>query len=360
METHSALLEQWYLLLKAMEGIEYRFFVHQKVYAKLTSIPREKISVVSSVSVVPVEEFDAVVVNTLHRNFDAYAAVFEKKPTLCLLHNLNFSLFFKRLNLSNCFSGERFIYYLKLHLLESVGERRKAVLKAAKFGVLSKALLESVKADGRYADKTEIIPMHYCNEASFPKSDVIHIVMPGNVSNKRKEVAMLFDILPKLQPVSKLHFTFLGKPENNLVLRELEHLQQKCHANVSVTHYHRFIPWEEYSSVISQAHLLLCPIKSKTSFYWVDEVYGHTKVSGSETDCIYNGKIGLFPKSYPKMDWHNLYYATPEDLATQLNTLNRLQLEAEYEKLAPFVKQHTFERVKTHLENQLLALADSK
>lgn len=361
METHSALLEQWYLLLKEMNQIEFEFFVHEKVLRKLSSIPKEKITVVHSVSQLDFNGFDGVVVNTLHRNFEQYSKIFQEKPTLCLVHNLNFSLFIKSVNRHNFWADkERFVYYLKLYVLEKVGQQRKTILKATRFGVLSKSLLEEVKNNSDFADKTELVAMNYCHSHSFPTSEVINIVMPGNVSNKRKDVKMLLAVLPKLKPKSRLHFTFLGKPENDTVLQQLEHLKHVCDANVTITHYYRFIPWEEYSEVIAKAHLLLCPVKSKTSFYWVDEFYGKTKVSGSEADCIYNGKIGLFPTSYPKMDWHNLYYENADELTDILNHLTLEQLSAEYEKLQPYLAQYTFESVKNNLENQLLALADSK
>ncbi len=358
METHSALLEQWYFLLKEMPSIEFEFFVHEKVLHKLSSIPKEKITVVPSVSEISFSDFDAVVINTLHRNFEHYQTLFEQKPVLCLLHNSNFSLFFQSISWRNVFKEkERFTYFLKLYLKEKVGSHRKHILKAKQFGVLSKSLHDEVIRNGKFANRTEIIQMNYCQSNTFPASETINIVMPGNVSNKRKDVAMLFSILPKLAPKSKLHFTFLGKPENDTVLQQLEALKQKCSSQIEITHYHHFIPWEEYSRVIAKAHLLLCPIKAQTSFYWVDESYGTTKISGSEADCIHNGKIGLFPTSYPKMNWHNLYYENASDLEFILNNLTNEQLAFEYEKLQPYLQQYTFESVKTNLENQLLALA---
>lgn len=361
METHSALLEQWYLLVKEMTFVDFHFFVHEKVKTKLSAIPENKITVVKTVSEINVGAFNGLVINTLHRNFEQYSRIFLRKPTLCLVHNLNFSLFFKSINWHNfLFDKELFLYYLKLYVLEIVGKKRKTILQATKFGVLSQSLLDEVKNNSDFAGKTELVAMNYCHSHSFPTSEVIDIVMPGNVSNKRKDVAMLLSVLPKLKPKSRLHFTFLGKPENDHVLQQLEHLKHVCHANVTITHFYRFIPWEEYSEVIAKAHLLLCPVKSQTSFYWVDEFYGKTKVSGSEADCIYNGKIGLFPTSYPKMDWHNLYYENASDLIDILNHLSSEQLSSEYQKLQTYLKQYTFESVKNNLENQLLALADSK
>ena len=357
METHSALLEQWYLLVKEMATIDFHFFVSQKVFEKLTAIPQQHLTIINKVATTDFSVFDSVVVNTLHRNYDDYKKLFAEKPVLCLVHNLNYSLFFKSISLKNIFQNpERFTYFLKLYLKEKVGIRRKEILKAQQFGVLSASALETIKKEGKYTDKTQLIQMNYCKQFEFSSATTIQIVMPGNVSNKRKDVDLVFRILKKLQPENKLHFTFLGKPENEQVLHQLENLKAICHQNISITHYHQFIPWEEYSKVIAKAHVLLCPIKQETSFYWVDEVYGQTKVSGAEADGMYNGKLGIFPSSYPKMDWYNWYYANEKELTELLQNITLEDLRNEYQKLLPYTEKFTFEKVKNELEKQLLKI----
>ncbi len=124
METHSALLEQWYLLVREMQSIDFHFFVSPKVNEKLTVIPREHISVIALVAETDFSHFDGLVVNTLHRNFSEYKKWLELKPVLCLVHNLNFSLFFKKISLANVLKErERFVYFLKLYLKEKVALR---------------------------------------------------------------------------------------------------------------------------------------------------------------------------------------------------------------------------------------------
>lgn len=359
METHSALLEQWYLLLKDMTFVEYHFFVSKKVNDKLTSIPQHKISEIPFVDGIDFSGFDAVVVNTMHRNFEQYQRLLQDKPVLCLIHNLNFSLFFKTISWKNILKEkQRFTYFLKLYIKEKVASHRKLILGAKQLGVLSHSLLEEIKGKSSLAGKTEVIQLNYCHHFSFNTSDTIQIVIPGNVSNKRKDINLLFELLPQLQPQEKIHFTFLGKPENHKISKQLEFLKETCHQNINLSYFDRFIPWEEYSGRIAEAHLLLCPVKKETSFYWVDEVYGKTKVSGSEGDCIYNGKIGLFPTTYPKMDWHNWYYENGDSLRTILNTLTFEHLESEYRKLEPFVEKYAFEKVKKRVETQLIKLTE--
>lgn len=331
---------------------------------KLTAIPSEFLTLVQKANEVEVNvnDFDAIIVNTFHRNFEDYALILKKKPSLVLLHNLNFSLFFKSINWK-CLRVEkgRFAYYLKLYFSERVSRTRKVISKADYFGVLSQSLWNEIQSQNpAFASKTKVIPLNYCKNFNFVKEEAIQIVMPGNVSNKRKDIKMLFEILPKLHPKSKLHFTFLGKPESDKIVRQIEVFKQNCSENITINYYSQFIPWQEYSEVISKAHLLLCPIKKDTSFYWVNEIYGKTKVSGAEADCIYNGKIGLFPASYPKMNWHNLYYETGNDLTQILNNLTLENLDKEYQKLQPYLQNYTFENVKKQLENQLLQLANTK
>ncbi|OWP76378.1 glycosyltransferase family protein [Flavobacterium oreochromis] len=357
METHSALLEQWYLLVTEMKHIDFHFFVSKKVYDKLTAIPEQYLTIINSVAQTNFYSYDGVVVNTMHRNYDDYKKLFEEKTVLCLVHNINFSLFFRNISWKNIYKDkEKLTYFLKLYWKEKIATKRKIITKAKKLGVISSSALKTIKEQGLFLDKAELIQLNYCKEFILPKEEVIQIVMPGNVSNKRKDVDMIFRILRKLQPKSKLHFTFLGKPENNIVLKELQTLKKDSHSNISITHYHQFIPREEYSRVISKAHILLCPIKQATSFYWVDEVYGQTKVSGAEADCIYNGKIGLFPKSYPKMDWHNLFYNDENELLEILQEISVKRLKKEYLELEKLYFKYDKELVVRNLEDFFIHL----
>lgn len=363
LETHSALLEQWYFLLAAMQSVDFHFFVSQKVAGKLSAIPSHGMTLVKNAKEIEAfsDDYDAILVNTFHRDFTDFDSLLTGKPSLVLLHNLNFSLFFKSMAWKNIWTEkERLAYFLKLYFLEKVSKNRKSISNAKYYGVLSQSLLETIRKEKKtFADKTKVLQLNYCSTSGFEASESIQVVMPGNVSGKRKDIRLLFDILPKLNPESKLHFTFLGKPESEQVLHQIEKLKKDCSDKITITHFSGFIPWEEYSKIIAKAHLLLCPVKDRTSFYWVSEFYGKTKVSGSEADCIYNGKVGLFPAAYPKMDWHNLYYGNGKELAGILNTLSLESLGTEYQKLQPYLERYTFESVKQQLENQLLQLANT-
>jgi glycosyltransferase involved in cell wall biosynthesis len=361
LETHAFLLDQWYALLIEMESTAFHFFVHPKISEKITGIPKDLVTLVNNPSDVNIyiESYDTIIINTFHRNFKQYAPIFVTKPVLCLIHNLNFSLLFSSINFKNfLIEKHSFKYYLKLYFLEKIATHRKNILHASNYGVLSENIFQELKTkNASIAQKTTVVSLYYAPKISIEFANTIQIVMPGNVSEKRKDLALVFDVLPKLNPKTKLHFIFLGKPENTSILNKLENLKASCSSNVSVTYYKGFIPWEEYQSVITKSHLLFCPIKVNTSFYWVNEVYGKTKLSGSEIDCIQNGKVAIFPSTYPKMDWHNLYYKNELDLLQMLNSLTFDSLQLEYKALQPYLENYSFEKIKTKLENYLLTLA---
>lgn len=357
METHSALLEQWYFLVKEMPKIDFHFYVSTKVKDKLKAIPEEKITVIPSIYKDFFERYNLLIVNTLHRNFTDYIAVFKEKKVLCLVHNFNFSLLFKSILLQNIFiEKSNFLYFAKLYVLENVFFKRKVIKQATKFGFLSNSVLQYAQKSITKNTNFELLQMSFVNNFTFSDFPEIQIIMPGNVSNKRKDVDLIFKIISKLNPISKLHFTFLGKPENDVILKKIENLKQNCNKNIQITHFNEFIAFNDYQKIIEKAHVVLCPIKEKTSFYWVSEIYGKTKVSGAENDCIYNGKIGIFPSIYSKMDWYNYSYANETELVHLLTNLTLENIKLDYTKLEPFLKKYTFENVKNKLESQLLSI----
>ena len=135
-ETHSALLEQWFMLLNAMENIDFHFLISKKIADKLTIIPIIRFTIIENDKDIStyISGYDLIIINTFHRNFDWYSTILQKKNTLCLLHNINFSLFFNSINLKNIFTEKNyFYYYLKLYFLESIGSKRKLILPGCTF-----------------------------------------------------------------------------------------------------------------------------------------------------------------------------------------------------------------------------------
>lgn len=360
-ETHAPLLEQWYLLLKEMQLLDYHFFVSKKVANHLQNIPQKHITVLDQIADFKsqIRHFDAVVVNTFHRHFDQYHFIFRQKPSMCLVHNMNFSVFFNPLCIQTIFKEKnRLTYYLKLYIKEKIDSKRKNILHFTQLAVLSKALhQELISKNALAASKTVCLNLNFCETMQCPPQKPIKIVISGNISNKRKDIDLIISVLEELNPENHLEFEFLGKPENTQIEKKLIDLETNLHPNVRISYHQKYIQWDDYQTAISKAHLLLCPIKQQTSFYWVKEKYGHTKMSGNENDCIVHGKLGLFPSYYPKMEWHNLFYENKSDLIEILNHLSSDYLQKEYKILQNYNTSYQFNGVKNQLENQLLTLA---
>lgn len=98
------------------------------------------------------------------------------------------------------------------------------------------------------------------------------------------------------------------------------------------------------------------PYKEKTSFYGVEELYGKTKVSGNEGDCIMYGKIGLFPSFYPNFDWHTLFYSNEENLIQFFNHLDFERVKVEYKKVSVYRERYSFETIKNNVEQLLFRI----
>lgn len=364
LETHTSLLEQWYVLLKDMPAITFHFFLSQKVTHKIASIPPTHITLVHSFEqlITQIQDYDAVVVNTLHRYFKDFKPIFINKPSLVLVHNLNFSLLFRGVQLKNFISQrKKAAYFLKLYLKEKIAQNRKTILQATHFGVLSPALKHSLtQQNPSLAEKTIVINPAYSQPCLLTYNHLLKIVVPGNISPLRKDLPLLFSALKKLQPQAPLHIIFLGKPNSNSIIRQLHQLQKDVPNTVKISFYTTYIKSEEYAHILLTAHLLCCPIKLHTSFYGVNEYYGSTKVSGSEGDCIMSGKIGIFPATYPPFNWHTLRYKNEAALIQLLNSLNNNTLQKEYTYLEKYIPQHTLSRVRQSVETQLLTITNSK
>lgn len=194
LETHSALVEQWYFLVNEMKLIDFHFFVSQKVFEKITTIPKDKISVITSVSNTNFTKYSLIVINTLHRNFKDYSKIFKDKPVLTLIHNLNFSYFFKYISVQNILKEKNyFLYFLKLYLFENVLKNRKIIKQSSLFGVLSQSVFNYAESQNNAKNNFQLIELSFVKNATFLINDYIQVVIPGNVSSKRKDIDLVFE-----------------------------------------------------------------------------------------------------------------------------------------------------------------------
>ena len=368
LETHTQVIKQWDYLLRDSDVIDVDYYLHSKLKVNLAFLNPQKTFYTHSSSNLELEDFisgipqyDLIIINTLHRHFQSYSVLFEKQKTLCIVHNPNFSLFNKPVTIGNLINEKaQFFYFLKLFVKERIQKYKDIIFQSDYFGVFSNAIYNEIVRSGIVSQsRLNNISLVYNECLTFRDALPVKIVIPGTVSEKRKDYLTVFETIEKLNPKSPIVFYFLGRPENKKMERKLDELSKLKRKNVEVVYFTKLIPSKEFDVIIQSCHILLCPIKVKTSFYGVTEFYGKTKISGNEYDCIRNGKIGMFPTSYPRMDWHNWYYQNENELLQSLNNITVEMLKSEYEKLKPYAEKYTFEKVKNELEAKLIKLTQN-
>lgn len=356
LETHANILIKWDVLLQEIPLFDYHFYLHEKLRDKVEQLPSEKISFLNNLNEFPKTEFDLVIINTFQRHFQDFDLIFKNSKTLCILHNLNFGLFFKSISLKNILvEKQSFLYFLKLYLKERIASKRKMVNNSNTIAVLSSSLKNY--ANTKISNKpAQVLNLNYNDHFLIENTLPLKIVIPGNVSSKRKDFDLVFNVFSKINPIEKIEFIFLGSIREEILKNKLLKLKNKCVDTVAITFFENYVAETEYQKIIKNAHLLFCPIKTKTSFYWVDEFYGKTKVSGNESDCITYGKIGIFPKTYPDFNWKTVSYSSEKELVVFFNNLNYNYLEKLYKGLEVYANQYTFDKVKEELKQKLLAI----
>lgn len=327
-ETHSHLLYLWDRILQDQNSYQYHFFVSKNINKQLRDITSTKITVIEHFIDLnnKLFSYDLVIINTLHRNFEKYALIFENYKTLLLVHNSNFyfkSANYKFIYLFKNFNVQLNYYYLKLIYKEKIYKNRSIINRAGGFGFLSEEILNY--NSNQYKNKY-YVPLFYNKSVEISSNQSqIKIVIPGNISQRRRDYDLIFKILPELAPKANLCFVFLGKPENIKMQKKLENFSKSKFSNrIQIKYYSQWISQKEFDAEMFSSHYLLCPLHKETSFYLQKEIYGKTKISGNETDCIYYGKIGIFPEFYKMKNWDNLYYKNQQDL---INILENITFE---------------------------------
>ena len=167
----------------------------------------------------------------------------------------------------------------------------KSVRNCQKWLVLDKNLLKN--------DKTEFLPLFYVEFVRKNIGELLSVVIPGNVSQKRRDYDHIFATIRKEIPnfAGKFQFVFLGKAEGK-ELKELKKLKDEVSEYCEIIYFHEKLATEDFGSYLKHANVLWCPIVKETSFMSRSEIYGETKATGNIGDAIKFGKLAIFPEDY--------------------------------------------------------------
>lgn len=260
------------------------------------------------------KEYDLVIIGTVHRYFNTFLAITKKYNTTVITHNLNFTRASRFDLIKSVFKGD-VIYRLKLWWKEGLLYAGKVYQTSRSLVVLDEALI---------SERHQFLPLFYTKTFAQSENESMVIVIPGGVSQKRRDYHYIFKTIQQSETSRPCEFVFLGKAKDR-ELKELEKLSQKLPENIRITYFSERVSAEDFEKWMQKADVLWCPIQELTEFFSLKETYGVTKMTGNLGDAVAYGKYAVFPSGYPsKLDF---IIPEKENILEQLNELTHLHFD---------------------------------
>lgn len=233
------------------------------------------------------KKYDLIIIGTVHRYFNTFLAITQKYNTSVIVHNLNFSKISKVNLIKNVFKND-LIYRLKLWWKEDLFYANKTYSKAHHHLVLDQELS---------SDKLKFLSLFYTKSFDKSENEDLIIVIPGGVSQKRRDYQRVFETIQNSKIKVDLTFIFLGKAKDQ-ELKDLGNLSKIIPGNIKIKYFPERVSSDVFDEWMKKADVLWCPIQKETEFFSNKEIYGKTKMTGNLGDAIKYGKFAVFPKNY--------------------------------------------------------------
>lgn len=293
LDTHAEIANNFFVLTKYSSEFSVDFYFSEKIF-KLLKLEGQNIFLTDYSELLEVlkkKNYDLIIIGTVHRHFNLYKALGKKYNTAIVVHNLNFTKA-SRWKLFKSIFKKELQYRLKLFLKEGLLEV-PTVYKRAKYLLGIDELMSK-------QNHLKFLPIYF-NQFNSGKSenDLIRIVLPGAVSQSRRDYYSFFEKLKNFKDVNlNYEVIFLGKASDE-ELETLNQLRDKLPQFIKIQYFEEKLKQEEFDEWIVKADILYCPIQTETEFFSTKEVYGKTKISGNTGDAIQYGKPAIFPSTYP-------------------------------------------------------------
>jgi hypothetical protein len=274
------------------------------------------------------KKYDLIIIGTVHRYFNTFLNITNKYKTAVIVHNLNFSKASKLGLIKNVFK-EDVVYRLKLWWKEGLFNTSKVYKKSKNLLVLDKEFS---------SQEYQFLPLFYTKEFAQNKNEKLTVVIPGGVSQKRRDYQHVLEVIQKTERAKNIEFVFLGKAKGE----ELEAIERISN-QFNITYFKERVSQEDFEMWMKKTDVLWCPIQQKTEFFSQKEVYGKTKMTGNIGDAIKFGKIAVFPANYTS----DLDLIVPEkaNVIEQFYELQNVQYD--------FQKEYSKQTVLKNLEDLL-------
>lgn len=257
------------------------------------------------------ENYDLVLIGTVHRYFNVFRKIVDNFNTAVIVHNLNFSRLSGFQLLGKIFQDD-FVYRLKLLLKEGLLKSPEIYRLVKNHLVLDRFIAK--KQSKKY------LPLFFTKSSELLRKSIITIVIPGAVSQKRRDYKMVLKELKSFSSNSHFRIVFLGKAEGK-ELADLIDFEKKKPSTVSIKYFTEKVPQNGFDQWMNKANILWCPIQKGTEFFSHKEIYGETKMTGNIGDAINYGKLAVFPTDYSTD--YGFLVPQEENIEAQLMTLQK-------------------------------------
>ncbi len=292
LDTHAELAANFYELTKDSSEICVDFYFSEKIF-KILDIHTENIFLTDNSALFETLEqkkYDLIIIGTVHRHFNLYKTIVGKFKTAIIVHNLNFTKSSKWQLLKSIFKKD-FKYRLKLLLKESLLDAPKVYQQSHYLLGIDKQMSKN--------NNLEFLPIYF-NEfnSSESESDTIKIVIPGTVSQSRRDYYSFFEKLKQFRDIGvNYKIILLGKAAGK-ELKNIKLISDKLPQFITIQYFENKINQDIFDDWMMKADVLYCPIQKETEFFSIKEIYGKTKISGNIGDAIKYAKPAIFPKIY--------------------------------------------------------------
>ena len=343
LDTHAEIAANFMELMEDSKEFLVDYYFSKKIIQRICDCSENVFEVAPQTLRVSLkkEKYNLVIIGTVHRYFNLFNSITSKLNTAVIVHNLNFTRITKAQLFRNIFKKD-FAYRLKLLVKEGLFLAPKVFEKAGNLLVLDESLTKE-NADL----KLKFLPVFHFKEYSGNVHSEVKIVIPGTVSQFRRDYLHILDHIENAKTDTHFQFIFLGKAVGK-ELSWIKNLINKKPDNISLTYFTNKVPPTIFDEWIRNADVLWCPIQKKTKFFSQTEIYGKTKMSGNIGDAIKFGKLAVFPKEYPKV--HPFIIPEEEDVLSQLKMLKE---SSEYNFLQTFSKENVLKSLEMKLSELL-------
>lgn len=292
LDTHAELAANFYELTKDSSEISVDFYFSEKIF-KIIDIHDENIFLTDNSDLFEILEkkkYDLIIIGTVHRHFNLYRTIVAKFKTAIIVHNLNFNKASKWQLFKSIFKKD-FKYRLKLLLKESLLEAPTVYQQSSYLFGIDEQMSKN--------NNLKFLPIYFNQfNSSESESDTIKIVIPGTVSQSRRDYYSFFERLKQFRNTGiNYQIILLGKASGK-ELENLKLISDQLPQFVTIQYFENKILQKEFDDYMIKADVLYCPIQNKNDFLSIPEIYGKTKISGNIGDAIKYAKPAIFPTAY--------------------------------------------------------------